>query len=304
MHANPAGDSNSVGELESQLSSLISKEAEGAKIRSRAQWFEEGEKPTRYFFHLEKKRAEMNSFGSLLDSNDVVKTSQKDLEEILVSFYNALFTKDFLDMQIQTKIIEDLELSLTDHERDLCEGLFTKDELFAALQGLQTGKAPGSDGLPTEFFVTFWEDLCDPLLSVLNESFGAGSLADSQYEGLLRLIYKKDDRRLPKNWRPISLLNTDYKLASKIITERLKTVMGSIMHQDQTCGVVGRSIFSNLHLVRDTLDFIDKTNEPAILLTLDQEKAFDRVDHEFMLSVLRKFGFGPSFCGWVELFLC
>ena len=133
-------------------------------------------------------------------------------------------------------------------------------------------------------------------------SFGAGSLADSQYEGLLRLIYKKDDRRMPKNWRPISLLNTDYKLASKIITERLKTVMGSIVHQDQTCGVVGRSIFSNLHLVRDTLDFIDKTNEPAILLTLDQEKAFDRVDHEFMLRVLRKFGFGPSFYGWVELF--
>ena len=78
--------------------------------------------------------------------------------------------------------------------------------------------------------------------------------------------------------------------------------MHSIVHQDQTCGVVGRTIFSNLHLVRDTLDFIDKTNELAILLTLDQEKAFDRVDHEFMLRVLRKFGFGPSFCRWVEIF--
>ena len=60
--------------------------------------------------------------------------------------------------------------------------------------------------------------------------------------------------------------------------------------------------FSNLHLVRDALDFIDKTNDPAILLTLDQEKAFDHVDHEFMLHVLRKFGFGPSFCHWVEIF--
>ena len=74
------------------------------------------------------------------------------------------------------------------------------------------------------------------------------------------------------------------------------------MHQDQTSGVVGRSIFSNLYLVQDAFDFIDKTNEPAILLTLDQEKAFDRVDHEFMLRVLRKFGFGPSFCCRVEMF--
>ena len=68
---------------------------------------------------------------------------------------------------------------------------------------------------------------------------------------------------MPKNWRPISLVNADYKLASKIITERLKKVMSSIVHQDQACGVLGCSIqFSNLHLFRDTLDFIDKANEP------------------------------------------
>ena len=205
-------------------------------------------------------------------------------------------------MQIQTDIIDALEFSLTDYEREMCEGLFTSDELLAALKGLQTGKTSGSDGFSTKFYHCFWDDLGESLLSVLNESFRAGSLAESQYEGLLRLIHKKDDRRLPKNWRPISLLNTDYKLASKVITERLKKVMASIVHQDQTCGVLGCSIFSNLHLVRDALDFIDKTNDPAILLTLDQEKAFDRVDHEFMLRVLHKFGFGPSFCHWVEIF--
>ena len=289
-------------DLEGQLLALISKEAEGAKIRSRAQWFEEGEKPTRYFFRLERNRAISNSFVSLFDENGIEKSSQQDLENILMCFYQTLFTSDSLDMQIQTDIIDALEFSLTDYEREMCEGLFTLDELLAALKGLQTGKTPGSDGLSTEFYLCFWEDISDSLLSVLNESFHADSLAKSQYEGLLRLIHKKDDRRQPKNWRPISLLNTDYKLASKIITERLKKVMASIVHQDQTCGVLGRTIFSNLHLVRDVLDFIDKTNEPAILVTLDQEKAFDRVDHEFMLRVLRKFGFGPSFCHWVEIF--
>ena len=292
-----------IADLEGQLSALISKEAEGAKIRSRAQWFEEGEKPTRYFFRLERTRAISNSFSSLFDENGIEKTSQQDLENILTRFYQTLFTSDSLDMQIQTDIIDALEFSLTDHERELCEGLFTLDELFTALKGLQTGKTPGSDGLPTEFYLCFWDDLGELLLSVLNESFHAGSLAKSQYEGLLRLIYKKDERRLPKNWRPISLLNTDYKLASKVITERLKKVMSSIVHQDQTCGVLGRTIFSNLHLVRDVLDFIDKTNEPAILVTLDQEKAFDRVDHEFMLRVLRKFGFGRPFVIGLKSFM-
>ena len=105
---------------------------------------------------------------------------------------------------------------------------------------------PGSESLSMEFYLCFWEDLGESLLVIFNESFHAGSLPKSQYEGLLRLIHKKDDQRLLKNWRPISLLNTDYKSASNVITEHLKKVMSSIVHQDKTCGVVGCTIFSNL----------------------------------------------------------
>lgn len=207
MHANRLTDRSIINDVESQLFSLISKEAEGSKIRSCAQWFEEGEKPTRYFFRLEKKRADANSFESLLDGNGIEKKSQPDLVNILTNYYNDLFSKDLLDMQVQTEIIDDLSFLLTDFERNLCEGPFTATELSAALEGLQTGKSPGSDGLPTEFYSRFWNVLRESLLSVLNEAILAGSLADSQYEGLLRLIHKKDDRRLAKNWRPISLLN-------------------------------------------------------------------------------------------------
>ena len=66
-----------------------------------------------------------------------------------------------------------IDLSLSDLERKQCEGLFTKDELSAALKGLQTGKSPGSDGLPVEFYSVFWDLLCDPLLAVLNDCFRA-----------------------------------------------------------------------------------------------------------------------------------
>ena len=195
------------------------------------------------FFRLENKRAGKNCFDSLFDESGTEKFLHSDIELILTTFYKDLFTKSAIDMQIQTEIIDDLELSLTDLERANCEGSLSNQELFAALKGLQTGKSPGSDGLPTEFYLTFWNDIGDSLTSVQNERFLLGILTDSQREGLLRLIHKKDDKRLPKNWRPISLLNTDYKLASKAITERLKLVLASIVHQDQTCGVPGRSIF-------------------------------------------------------------
>ena len=287
--------STQIRDLECSLSSLAMQEAEGAKIRSRVKWIEEGEKPTRYFFCREQQRAAKNTFDSLLNSHGLETSAQDEMEAILVDFYKVLYSRDSLDLQAQGSLIDDLEYSLSTSERDSCEGDFTKEELFGALGGLQTGKAPGSDGLPTEFYKAFWEDLGDVLVTVLNENFRLGVLTDSQREGLLRLLYKKDDKRLAKNWRPISLLNTDYKLASKVITERLKPVMHALVHRDETCGVLGRSIFCNLQLIRDTLDMIDKTNETGILVTLDQEKAFDRVDHDFLMRVLTKFGFGPSF---------
>ena len=163
------------------------------------------------------------------------------------------------------------------------------------LEELPPGKSPGTDGLPTEFYSAFWDSLGDSLVQIFNERFRLGALTDSQRQALLRLVHKKDATNLVKNWRPISLLNTDYKIASKVITER-KSVIASIVHQDQTCSVPGRSIFANLQLVRDVLDMIDKTNETGILVTLDQEKALDRVDHEFLRRSLSKFGFGPDFC--------
>ena len=98
------------------------------------------------------------------------------------------------------------------------------------------------------------------LVLVFNERFRLGALTDSLRGALFCLVHKKDATNLTKNWRPISLLNTDYKVASKVITERLKSVIASIVHQDETCSVPGRSVSSNLQLVRDVLDMIDKTN--------------------------------------------
>ena len=175
VFAGDRGQISKVNKLESALEAVINNECEGAKIRSRARWIKEGEKPTRFFFRLEHKRAEKNIFESLFNESGEEMFSHNEIELILVDFYKALFSKDSLDMQIQTEIIDDLDLSLCDSEREQCEGLFTKEELSAALKGLQTSKSPGSDGLPVEFYSAFWDLLCDPLLSVLNDCFRAGS---------------------------------------------------------------------------------------------------------------------------------
>ena len=143
-----------------------------------------------FFFRRENQRAAKNSFESLINSHGQETSSQIDMESILVDFYKNLFSKDNLDLHVQESLIGDLEFTLSDSERVSCEGDLTKDELFLALGSLQTGKSLGSDGLPTEFYKAFCQDLGDFLVLVLNERFHIGILTDSQREGLLRLLYK------------------------------------------------------------------------------------------------------------------
>lgn len=128
---------------------------------------------------------------------------------------------------------------------------------------------------------------------MFNLAIVQGDLPSSMKASVTRLVHKKDDKRNLKNWRPFSLLNVDYKICSKAISLRLAKVLGSIVDPDQTCSVPGRSISSNLVLLRDTLAFIERTNDKGILVSLDQEKAFDRVDRIFLLNLLELFGFGP-----------
>ena len=104
-----------------------------------------------------------------------------------------------------------------------------------------------------------------------------------------------------KCYRPISLLNIDYKIISKIITLRLGKVLPSIIDIDQTCSVKGRSIFDNVHLIRNVIDYINQKDLSACFICLDQEKAFDRVSRSYMFNTLTAFGFHENFLKWIHL---
>ena len=132
---------------------------------------------------------------------------------------------------------------------------------------MQSGKSPGADGLPVEFYRRFWGLLGQDLVEILNYSFTHGSLSDSQRLGIIRLLYKKDDPLLLKNWRPISLLNTDYKICTKVLANRLRRVISLVLSGDQTCGIPSRSIFENLFLIRDTIDFVNHKELQAAIIS-------------------------------------
>ena len=140
------------------------------------------------------------------------------------------------------------------------------------------------------------------LVEVLNASFDSGLLPFSQRGALISLVFKDGDRLLHKNWRPISLLNVDYKICARAIAGRLLKVIHHVVARDQICGVPHHFIGENVALLRDVVNNANETDLPIVILSLGKEKAFDRVDWPFLQSTLFRLGFGPSFIKWVALF--
>ena len=137
-------------------------------------------------------------------------------------------------------------------------------------------KTPGSDGLPCEFYKVFWNDLAEILLNALNFSFETGQLSISQRRGIVKLIPKKDaELSLIKNWRPLTLLNCDYKIASKAIASRIKTFLPKLISDDQTGFLKGRCISENIRLLDIVIKYTEGRKIPGLLLFIDFEKAFD-----------------------------
>ena len=289
-----------IPELESALNAVFRQELDGIKIRSRAKWIEEGEKPTSFFFKLCCERFDQNSVYSIYDSSGTEVSDRAGLINAHEEFYADLFLHDEIDLCTQRELFSNLSLRLSEEDRDLREGLLSLSKLTTTLGNMSKNKSPGPDGLSVELYSKFWNLLGPILLEVINSCYADSDLCASMKTSNTRLVFKKGDRKNVKNWQPISLLNVDYKICSKALSLHLSLVLDKIVSPDQTCSVPGRSISSNLVTLRDMLDYIERTDEPGILISLDREKAFDCVDRSFLMNILQHFGFGPSFCRWIS----
>ena len=169
---------------------------------------------------------------------------------------------------------------------------------------MSNNKSPGNDGVTKEFYKTFWEDLKKPMCASITKAFHRGELSHSQKQATIKLIEKKDrDKKLIKNWRPISLLNIDTKLISKVLAGRLKNVLPSLITSHQTAYVNGRFISEGGRLISDVLEICDKLQIKSFLMTVDIEKAFDSINHCFLIKVLEKYGFEKDFIKWIKILL-
>ena len=283
------------------LKQLELKEIEATKIRTKAQFVEEGEKSTRFFYSLEKCRRSAQNIRVLTKDNmDTVSETRDSLGKAF-SFYKHLYTAQPCDEKVQREFLDGAYPELVENARDSCEGDITTGELKRAVDAMEKDKSPGLDGITTNFYKHFWRLLGDKLVRVYNHAFRVGRLSVSQRRGVISLLFKKGDRTQLKNWRPITPLTTDYKILSKALANRLHEVLPLIIHSDQRASIRGRTINDNARLLHDVIAYANTSSVPLAVVSADQMKAFDRVSHDFLFKCLKQFGFGPFFIQWIQV---
>ena len=175
-------------------------------------------------------------------------------------------------------------------------------EVRDALKQVDLNKSPRLDGLPDKVYLRTSHMFVPILTDMFNHWFAQGAISGSVTKGVITLL-KKGGRHVGKgldNYRPITLLNTELKILARVLANRLQLVISDLIGPEQTFAVKGSSIQDDLHLIREGLEGIEDDTE-AVLNSLDQSKAFDRVDHRFLATVLETVGFEPEFRRWISM---
>jgi hypothetical protein len=210
-------------------------------------------------------------------------------------FYSKILKHDDVRCQGLAEYFEQLPIIEEKAQEDLSSPI-SVEEIEKAIPRLNLNSSPGLDGLSSEFFMKCRERFAKILLWLWMKCVESSKMPRSLRQGVICLIYKKGDPSSLKNWRPITLSNTDFKIFAIVLKFRFESVLTSIIGPWQTCGIPGRSIFNNLSCLRDNLLGVN-----GALLSLDQENAYPNVDHKYMIKVLEAFGFPQEFRNYVDI---
>ena len=260
--------------LRSELNKIVEYRTKGAIIRSRTRWHGQGEKNTKYFLNLEKRQKEKTYISKLKTQDSTEITNADEILNCQKLFYKNLYSAVPCENPNDKLFFENLNLpQLNEVELEELERPLTKEECFETLKLSSKGKCPGSDGFTVEFYLHFWSILGEDMVQHKN-GLTYGHLNISQKQGIIKVVPKKRKNKLYlENWRPISLLNIDYKIVTKTIAGRISKLLPKLIHEDQTGYVKGRNIGQNIRLIKDIMKITALGNIPGMAIFIDFKKS-------------------------------
>ena len=264
-----------------------------------SKWARVGDRCTKEFFEYHAGSWKPTNINQLLEGDRLIST-QSDLEEHILTFYEQLYKKDD-EVENNTEAREEcyryLKSTVTDeHNAELLKPL-TPDEVTTTMKQLLAGKAPGVDSVPGEFYQELWEDIEFDVFNFVSETIQEAAIHEELNISKIALLPKSEDRQKIQNFRPISLLNTLYKVVAKVYANRMKPILHHWILPSQTGFVPNRCILDNIFLAFEAIEWALENQQNLSMLLLDFEKAYDRVSWTFLKRTMERMGFSMT---WIN----
>jgi hypothetical protein len=267
--------------------------------RAKAHQLKNGDRNTRFFHEYASERRRINKIRKLIKEDGGVVEEPREILELVTNFYNNLFQShagnryNELLQQVPTRVTAGMNEMLIEEYSD--------EEIKQALDSMADLKAPGPDGMPALFYKKFWEITGKDVVREVKALLNGGDMPQGWNETVVVLIPKAPNPDKLKDLRPISLCNVIYKIASKVLSNRLKLVIPDVISLNQSAFVPGRLITDDVLLAYELTHYMQQKRtglEGFAALKLDMSKAYDRVEWDFLRRMMCKLGFHSD---WVDV---
>ncbi|GJY21307.1 RNA-directed DNA polymerase, eukaryota [Tanacetum coccineum] len=280
---------NELHEINSVNASELSQKA---KIR----WSIEGDENSK-FFHgiINKKRAQLAIRGILADGNWISEPSLVKNE-----FFHH-FSKQFSSPPSSYICLDyEFPVRLTSDQVEDLESEISNEEVKAAVWDCGVNKSPGPDGYTFEFFRKYWTFIGNDIIQAVKAFFANGCFPRGCNSSFIALIPKIQDAKFVKDFRPISLIGSTYKIISKILANRLCLVLPDLISDVQSAFVANRQILDGPFILNELMSWCKHTKFKGMIFKVDFEKAFDSVKWDYLDETLKSFGFGLKWRNWIS----